>query len=631
MNDLLLGQTILNDTIANDLYHADYLRVTELAQEYYDIFTGAGIMPYLKKYRKNESDEQFNQLLEIYETTIPSTVNNLDTIFEKPLRSNRVYSSIEHKNNTARDEILERLQAFWQGETESGLDAYLRERWKFLNVYDPNAFIAIEFSNFNPVKEKAQPFALEYSSTQAIRFSYIKGILDWLICEKPIYYEVKNGEVTELVEGSRYIMYLENEALVYTEVDPVQRITPILNPVFVEIRKDPKSTTPDRVFVRQVFDTKSKVVPAFRVGYMLDPQTKSRTCLSSIHYALAFFKKELKSGAELDLTIRAHVFPQKFMYGPKCEGNKELNIPPCQNGKKANGGACEVCKGTGTIPVHTTASDLVVIPFPKRDNEPVINLQQAMAYHSPPLDLVKFMEAYSDRLTQKAKGAVFPSQAIASSRNAYSEDSGPTTATEQDYSWDNVYDTFRPFTAKYSYAWLFITKMTAIYTDNLEGLTIYHKFPSDYKLKPVTALMAEAKSADESNLPQHVVAAIHDDIANVYYADDQDTLQKITIKNKFHPFSGKTDAEIQAILASEEILMYYKILYIYFDIIFDLIEEELGDRFYLLTVEKQRAEIKKQVDKIIADVEASKAKRIAQAKLNIETDVEEEEEEEEPA
>jgi hypothetical protein len=320
------------------------------------------------------------------------------------------------------------------------------------------------------------------------------------------------------------------------------------------------------------------------------------------------------------------VFPKTFMYGPKCEGDKQKG-QTCNGGKTPNGAICDVCNGTNVQPFHTTATDVVVFPFPKSPSDSVFDLTKAMSQFSPDIDLVKFMEEYCDRLSEKAKGAVFPSQVVTPTKRNYNSQNQPVTATEQDYSWDNVYDAYRPFTAKYSYAWLFIARMIGIYTDNDEGLTLYHKFPSDFKLKPVKDLIAEAQSGDQANLPQHVMKVFHDDIANVLYADDPDTLTKIQIKNKFHPFSGKSEAEIQGILLSDDILPYYKILYIYFDILFDSIDEELGDKFYLMTYEKQKSEIKRRVDELIKEIDKQKATdfKEAQKRLKLTNDDDEEE------
>lgn len=609
MNDPQVAISILKGTIQYNKRHPDYERVVALAKEYYDIFTAKGTAEFLKKFHAKKDNAQFQQMIDIYESVIPSVVDNLDTVFEKPLRSNRVFSSIETPDNKSRDEILDRMKRFYQGQSDSGVDAYLQERWKHDVVYDPNAWMAIEFDSFDNKKEKATPFAIEYTSKEVIDFAFKQGVTDWVIIELPHQYKKKTTDgKDELIDGNKYIMYLENVAIVFTQVDKDDKGNHDIKGEieYVDIF-DTDNKNVEKVFVQQIFQTKAQRVPVFRVGYKLDPVTNKRTCVSSIHSALAFFKKEMKSGAELDLTIRAHVFPQKYMYGPKCEGDKE-NGRVCKGGRTNDGEICSVCKGSGVQPVHTSSDDLIVVPLPKKGEEPVLDLRQAMAYFGPPIDLVKFMEEYCYRLTLKAKDAVFPSE------NILQQTEFAKTATELDYSWDTRYDALRKFAAKYSWVWVFIIKQIAIYTDNnSEGLVLYHKFPSDFKMKGAKTLLEEGKSADEGNFPQHVKAAIHNDIANIYYADDQDTLTKIQIKNKFHPFSGKSEIEVQTILMSDIILPYYKILYTYFDIIFDEIEQEHKDKFYALAFEKQKAIVDAKVAALQVDIDKQSTQSFKQA------------------
>lgn len=598
MNDLSAGITILDATINNGLRHQDYERVTALAQEYYDIFTGAGIKPYIRQLRKSESDSAFLQALDIYECLIPSVVKSIDVIFAKPLRSNRVYSSVTDNNNEARQEVLDRMESFWQGQLDIGVDEYLRERWQYLCTYDPNAFIAVEFSKFDARTQKAQPFPMEYTSEQAINYEYKRGVLDWLIILLPWAYE---GEGQTMKDGERYIMYLDNQAIVYTEIDYQLQITDLDGEIVTfESAQAGAGKGRDRAFVRQVFQTKSKRVPAFRAGYELDPETMKRTCVSNQHYALPFYKNELKIGLELDLCLREHVFPAKYMYGPKCSGDKEAG-KTCKGGVDNNGDTCGICRGTGTLPIHTTTQDVVVVPLPKKSEEPIMNLKEAMAYFSPPMDVVTFMDTYRDKVIVKAKEAVFPAQEVIAK-------TGMKTATEMDYSYDNIYDALYPFTRRYSYAWLFIARQIAIYTDNdSDTLQLYHRFPTDLKMKSQETLLKEARSAKDSGLPSHLVKVIHDDLANVMYADDQDELVKIHIRNKFYPFNGKSEGEISTILMTGEVLPYYRTLYIYFDIIFGQIDQQLGDRFYIMSYDKQLEEVQKRVQNILDQVEARKA------------------------
>lgn len=599
MDDKVRGLQILDKTILNNIKHKDYERVNKLAEEYYEIFTGEGIHKHLKRIVTREEKEMFEQRCRIYQTTIPSTVGNLEDMFDKPLRSNGIYSSIETPDVNRRNEIVERMKMFYQGESEAGIDAYMYEKWKRMCVYDPNAYICVEFGDFDPVKNKPYPFPIEYSSKEAILPVYKNGTLDYFIAEQSIIYRTDATKPEVTVAGSKYIMYLENNAIVLIEVDKRLRITELQNPEFHEVKNDKGEVV--RVFTIQYFETKSKVVPLVRAGYKTDPVTKGRTCISTLHHSLNFYKKELKTGSEFDLTMSLHAFPVRVQWGKSCEGNKQKG-QTCNNGRTANGAICPICKGNSMVPVATSTQDLIYVKPPKSKDDPVLDLSKAFAYIAPPVDFLKFQEEYLDRLTQKAKSAIFAAEVM-------QKKTVDATATEMDYSYDNVYDVFHPFCKKYSAVWMFAVRLIAIYTDNADKLQLYHQFPKDFKMKGIDTLLTEAKLATESGLSQHVINAIQDDILDKMYADDPNTLTKIRIKNKFHPFSGKTTAEIQSILMGD-VLPFYKTLYTYFDIIFDEIDNMMSDTFYLMTYENQKKIITEKVSEILKQVDEQKAQKL---------------------
>lgn len=602
MDDKAKGLELLNNTILKTLRHKDYERVTALAKKYFDIFTGEGINDYLRQVMRREDSEMFEQRKKLYTTTIPAAVESIVVTFNKPLRSNRIYSSIEHPDSKARDEITERMRSFWQGESESGVDAYLRDRWVPLEVYDPNAFIAVEFGAFDPAKEKPWPFPFEYSSAEAINYQYRNGILDWIITMVPILYRTDVSDPEKTESGSRYVMYLDNWAISLTQVDIKKRITDRTAAVFHEV-KDAKGIV-QSVYVIEEFNTKAGAVPLFRAGHKLDPVTQRRTCVSILHPALNFFLKEIKTGSELDITMAMHAFPQKIQYGKRCEGNREKGII-CNDGKTPTGTDCPECGGSKIAPIHKTAMDIMLVAPPKKPGDPVLDLEKAVVYKAPPVELIRFQEEYLERITEKAKAAVFASQAVLRTQVEKS-------ATELDYGMDNVYDTLEPFAIKYSYAWRFFVNQIAIYTDNASPqLVVYHSFPKDFKFKTLGQLLAEAKTASESGLSQHAVDAVNNDILEVLYADDQDTLTRIKVKNRFHPFSGKGKDEMASIVMSGDILPYYKTLYLYFDVIFDEIDNELGDRFYLMQYPKQKEVVRGKVDAILKEIAKNSPKPFA--------------------
>ncbi len=592
MDNTTQALRILSDTIVKAQTHTDYARTVELAKKYSDIFIGEdGLDEYIQQIAGRESDAMLAQRKKIYKSAIPAIVESITTVFQKPLRSNRVFASVEHQSAKARDEITERMRSFWQGESESGVDAYLRDRWLYLNELDPNAFIAVEFGAFDPVSGKPYPFPVEYSSEQAINYKYRNGTLDWVIFKEAWKYRTHKEKPEETGTGARYVMYLDNTAIVLEQVDTTLRIPKYEGAELLELKS--QTGTIHSVYEHRQYQMKAGGVPAFRVGYKKDKKTNGRTCVSIIHPALNVLLKEIKTGSEFDLTMSLHVFPQKIMWGRRCEGDREKGTT-CNNGRTINGGICPVCDGTTVMPIHTSAQDVVLIAPPK-DGDIKMDLDGAFVYKHPPIELVKFQQEYQEKLAIQAKAAVFASQAAARSTIT-------TTATEQDYSWDNVYDTLQPFAEKYSYAWRFIVGKIAVYTDNSgPALSVYHAFPRDFKMKGVSTLLAEAKQASESGLSQHAKDAFNNDILETYYADDQDTLLRIKVKNRFHPFSGKSDTEIQSLLMAGDILPYYRTLYVYFDVIFDEIDNVLGEKFYLLSYDGQKAEVRKIVDRIMAE------------------------------
>lgn len=601
--DFKTAYRILIDTIENNKKHLYYDRVTKLADTYKKLFTGEDIDSLLEQFTLRESEEMFAQRKILYQSVMPAVADNLSNVFIKPLRSNRVYSAIDSKDEKSKEEVLKKMQTFWHGESQSGVDEYLRERWFDLVKLDPNAFICVEFSDFDPYKEKASPYPIEYSSKEAINYEYSNGVLQYLIAEIKIKYKKKDGQPKadgtqqyKLVEGSKYTMYLHNEIIVLTEVDKDDKITDLERPEFIEIGKN------KRTFTYQLFEPKSNMVPAIRVGYKTDSITKGNTYVSIFHSAIAYFKKELKSGSELDISMALHAFPQKIQYAPRCNGDKEKSIPPCNNGRTTNGETCPACGGSGMQVVHKTGQDIILVPFPK-PGEQFFDIEKLLAYKAPPIDLIKFQDEYVDKLTEKARKAIFGGTSQIQKKVV-------KTATEIDYGMDDTYDTLHPFAAKYSAMWLFSLGLIATYTDNKDKVDLYHKFPNDFKLKTLQQLYAERKEAKESGISQAILDAIDADIQELLYADDQDTLLKLKIKASFMPFSGKSNDEVLSIITSGRTTQYYEVLYNHFEIIFNEIDSTLGDDFYILKKDKQEIVVHKLVEKIINDINAAKSAKL---------------------
>ncbi|MFT3704653.1 MAG: hypothetical protein QM802_19970 [Agriterribacter sp.] len=626
MNDTAKALEILKEGILKNKRHQDYPRVTDLSKEYLQLFTGEGIEELLKVFHKKTGDDMFNQVVSVYKSIMPEVANNLAKVFSKIFRSNRIFSSVESKSNTnAQQEIIKYAGAtFWSGDNSSGLDAYLASRWFHFQMFDPNAFIAIHFNNVNKVTEKTSSiFPVEYSSTEVMNFSYVNGKLDWLIVELPHRYRVKVGNGYSWKDGKRYIMYLDNDAIQLTEVDPQQRITTASDedakaelevdvneaksPEFIELKPTVVTANIEgstgRVFQYETFNHKGGAVPAKRVGYDLDPVTDQRTCVSIFHAALPRFKKELKAGSELDLAIALHLHPQKVQFADPCEGDTSKGMI-CKDGKAPNGDVCVICHGSGMKSVSTSSQDIIFVRRPRPD-DPWPDLTKYVHYVKTDVEVIKFLYDLVNEITEKAKRAIFGAQAV-------EKKTVDKTATEMDYSYDDVYDTLHPFGMSYSSFWVFSVTFIAIFSDNkTDDLIIYHRFPKDFKLKTLGELMDEAKVASASGLPQHIIDAINRDIAEILYSDDQDTLSKIKIKNRFYPFAGKSQAEISQIILQNKTTKFNQTLYVHFNEIFEGIDDEIGNDFYIkYSYEKQKATIKEKVDAITALIDGENEVRL---------------------
>lgn len=567
---------IFGSWITKGIRHKDYERVVDLAKQYKDIFTGIGIPKYMKIFAGREDKLMFKQRMDTYISTIPSTVNSILTPFNKALLSNRIYEYVSHKDNKKHQEIQDRKDNFYHGNVGNGVNEYLQNKYRYFATFDPNAFLCVEFSDFDARTEKARAFPLEYTSEEVYNFEYKNGKLNWVLVRKEHKYK-KNEHNREIyVDGCRFLLYIGSYCYELKEVDNVLR--ELDNEQIEDVLTFNIGNNKVRTFAFKEYDLKVDEVPLRRFGYILDPVTENRTCLSILDSALPFFKKEIKTGSEFDLTMSMHVFPQKIIYGQICQGHKDKG---CNNGIEVGGESiCKGCGGSGiTLPVHTSAQDLVVVKPPTRDGDPILDLEKAVVYKAPPIDIVKFQHEYQERLAERAKLAIFPSEAVVKA-------SITNTATEAEMNLASVNDTLYPYGQKYSDLWKFIVKYIAIYSDNYEGVEIYHSFPKDLKLKSKDSLLEEAKLAKESGLNQNVINALNDDILEAQYADDPDTLTKLRIQNKFMPFSGKSETEI-AVILSGDVIPYYKTLYTYFDAIFEDINET-EPNFYIYPYAKQK-------------------------------------------
>lgn len=587
------GKELLKKVIQNDLRHKDYKRVCDIADEYTKYVTGSDIGTLLKQFTPRESDDLFKQRVKITSLTTPDIANTLATPMYKVGRTT-ADTSITWKNKETseahRKDLTDSANEFWG---IASVEKYLTIRMPSMDMTDPNSFIVVEFEGAfdankpeSATNKKVQPYPFEVNSKEAIHYQYINNRLQYLI-------------VLNDVDQVKFTIYLENESIVAIEIKEGELAATKQAFPDAEIWfKDEKIKEKGPIYYVQTFEHKGGMMPARRVGTVLDTETRQRTCVPMIHPAKTYFEKAIKTVSEFDLTNALHTFPKVFRYGNPCPGNMKEGIV-CNDGKIVSGeenANCPICKGTGWDNQTTTASEIIV-RAPKEMKD-MVSLEMMMTYKSPPIELVEF---------QKELGLfTLKELAIKATYNGdtYVSDTTAVTATAKNIDLESVYDTLKPFADNWSDMWKHIITLIANYRD-LKVDVINHTFPKDFKMKSLTMLLADLTLANSSGAPSFIKKSIIHDIAKKMYVDRPGELLKIQTMEKFFPFNGKSENEINYILANGLVSDFDKIFYVKFDSIFFEIEQEMGEgiNFYAMDFKKQKALIIKKVDEYIATLE----------------------------
>lgn len=633
------GLIIFTDTINNNLTHQDYARVIQIMKDYTAYLTGDGIASKLIQFTPREPADLFAQRIRLTQVTTPDIVGGC----MKPMyKVGRTPAQIhfEWKDKTKNEEYKKALiQAAKNFYGETSVDEYLTYRMPELDTTDPNSFIVVEFTTekggfVDPKdpKTKAQPYPFEVNSCEAINYIYKNNTLQWLICKNEISLYDKNGKE---VEGQKFIMYTDQNSIVGTQIhkDNVDAFVNQYNPVILtEITADTefkpgvvylynttseKTKSQRRIFSIQVFEHKIGFVPARRVGIIRDLLTRGRTCVPLIHAAQAYLEKSIKTVSEFDITNCLHTFPQKIAYVDKCPGYTEekdgtQHTTPCLRGVGPMGHKCKECQGSG-IKIHKTAADLIGVPMPK-DPKDMANLENMLVYKYPPTEILEFQKKLA-----LYEWRYFAQKAVWNSEVFTEEDFA--TATKAKIDLDSVYDTLQPFAGNYSGMWKHIMKCIAILRDIGKDMEVVHDYPKDFKMKPYSELLNDYKIANENGAPSYIKKALTHDISMKLYVDQPEELVKINTKEKYFPFNGKTETEINYIIANDLTSQYAKILYANFDNIFSDIEYDISKTntednrvdFYHMTEEEQRKLIEAKVSEYMAELEETDISKTAVA------------------
>ena len=557
--------------------HADYKRVTELSKEYKAHVSGIGLDEFLKRFNKREDEEMFEQRKRLTNSISQSVASSLQKPFYKVARNKNVKAKFNLKGDKVREEIVKKMMSGFYGTDElnvKGLDYWIRNRFIELTFTDPNAFVVIEWEA-QPENVPVEPYPYEIASENALFYKYERGVLKSLFSRnfEQMYFIDKNGEEQESsVEA--FTLYEIGLSMKIVQFDPKYFAE---NNININEANQITFEQDEKFFLCTFNETKLDFIPAFRVGYLRDTSTDGRTFINPFESAMPYFRKALKAVSELDLSITLHTFPQKLQYVMKCTGVSK--VKKCNGGKLTDGETCPKCKGTG-LQVATSGQDAILLPMPE-DKTEMIDLEKILIYKTPPIDLIKFQDSYSRELKTDAHLAVYNSNMFISNEAEFAK-----TATEVNLNTQGIFDTLFPYTEKFSEVWKTSVRIFARLTGFLGDFELLHIFPIDLELKTNAVLMAELKLANESEAPSYFRDAILEEIANQVYEGDELGKLRHFVRHRFFPFSGKTSAEIQFLMASPYVSNFTKVLYANFEAIFTDIEKA-DVKFYKLNYNLQ--------------------------------------------
>jgi hypothetical protein len=581
---------LLQDIVESGKRHQDYKHVVSLATLYRQIITGTGSEKLLQQFVKRETEVEFKLRTDAFVNITQAVARKVMTGFYRVGRldnANKVLTFSEAENNIEKrlQRLTDTLTSFYGA---SDLDDYLATRFVQLSFTDPNAFIAIDFKAFDDRYEVAKPYPVELPSASVIDFEYKNNQLEYLAWLKSVYLTPKKaGE--KPIEAPSYTLYIQDYAIRLTE-QPDNAAT---------IEGAEYLTLTNGRYRLETFNSGGGVVQAIRVGYENDLDTDGRTKVSPLHAALPFFKKMVKNVSEFDLSTCNHVFPQKVSLALPCEGAPN---DACSGGKNMEGATCSVCNGTGFSSSHRSAQDEIVLPMPDRHTVNPVKVNEVLAYFTPPVELLKFQDEQIEKLSTKVLDTIYGNDILAKTTVAQ-------TATERTDKKDEMYNALYPFAKQYSSIYRFAVKLCAAFTDNDKGLVVVHEFPKDFKLKTTTELLADLELATKSGAPAFVIQAIHKDIADKLFIDDEEAHLEYLVKSKFTPFLGKDVKEVQFILTSGYARIEDRILYTHSDTVFDELKQEVPN-FFKLGYTQQWALIKKKIEAIAPALEMNTAKAL---------------------
>lgn len=522
---------LLRRTITDQYRHADYTRTVDLSADYLTILTGEDYKRLLTRFIRREENGEYLQRLDLTHQNLSSTAAPLVKTFSQISRVQGIRKGVEIEGGRDRDrtDLLDVLSDFSAG---LSLDDYVTHQYDVPALYDPNAFIVLEWDSFEAQKgERARPYPLAVPCEQVLDFHYHRGELSYLVIASPVWVETRDIVTGRLVQTQHtdYILYSPTVALRYY--------------YYVEGREDMPDTgvlfeNGLTKYVQAEYNPNLPLTPALRIGTKTDPLTNHRTCVSSLfHAALSQFKELINHKSQKDLTLRLHGYPKRYEYADPCPG--ELNSETgqrmgCYDGITNAGTTCGVCGGTGRI-THLTEQDTIYRDIPK-DKDRFFDLDKLAYSEAPAVESIDLLSREIAALQSSIYQTVFNTDYQVKTSGKV----GVETATELNIGREDKNNTLVPFADGKARVYKTIVRITAAIMDIAGKVSPLFEVPRDLKLSSLPELYLDLKAARDAGAPSFEIEQILDDIARKRYEADPNALERYFIKKQHLPYIALT-------------------------------------------------------------------------------------------
>jgi hypothetical protein len=589
-----LAAILLLAQIAKGKRHADYDYVLKLTTLYRQLFLGENIKQLIVQTSPREDEKTLEVRTKYVIQHCPAWAASIMNDFNEVYRIRPVAKGFKYSKENSKSELQKAVNGFFG---KNNVDFWQKNVLHELPFYDPNAFVIIDNApDFDNKREKAAPYPFIVESPYALDYKYENDLLQYLGVEVEAKYKIGS----EVKTGKKYTLYVQGYALTLTPVDPKlwkgseQKAFNFDAENLIITNKTKFEdyyywAGENSLYQIDVYYNGIDTINAFRVGSKRDPITQGRTCISLLHPATSYMLKSVNAISELDLTYLNHVYPQKAQYVQKCK----IDFTGICETSKEQIASCSRCGGNG-MPVHKTASDILLLPLPEDfEKNELLDLGQLIKYFAPDPTIIDKMEERLKMLEEKSYEMVFNTdQAVKSNIS--------DTATQKMLEKQSKYNAYLPFAEKVADIYRTVVYLVAAWRDEHVDLVVEYILPGDFKLESLNELITTLKTANESGLPSPLRETIINDIAAKMYIDQPMEFKKFLTKQYYNPFRSKSEKEIAALLANALVSTDDKILYANFDKVFTKLEAENTD-FYEIADPKLQYDKLEAVVKIIAD------------------------------